>query len=85
MPTISSFYGIKISMNYRDHAPPHFHAEYQDYEAIIEIANGAVTGRMPRRALNLIWLWLDEHRDELDANWQLALDRRPLQPIDPLP
>lgn len=85
MPTISSFYGIKISMNYRDHAPPHFHAEYQDYEAIVEITNGAVTGRMPRRALNLIWMWLDEHRDELDANWQLALERRPLQQIDPLP
>jgi len=30
MPTISIFYGIKISINYNDHHPPHFHAEYID-------------------------------------------------------
>ena len=53
MPTLSVFYGIKITMNYHDHAPPHFHAEYQDDEVTIEIANGAVTGHMPRRALSL--------------------------------
>jgi hypothetical protein len=35
MPTLSSFYGIKITMNYNDHNPPHIHAEYQDYEAVI--------------------------------------------------
>ncbi|MCB9157252.1 MAG: DUF4160 domain-containing protein [Caldilineaceae bacterium] len=54
MPTISQFYGIKITMNYNDHLPPHFHAEYQGYEAIIEIANGNVTGKMPRRPLRMI-------------------------------
>jgi hypothetical protein len=40
MPTLSTFYGIKITMNYNDHPPPHFHAEYQEYEAIIEICSG---------------------------------------------
>ena len=54
MPTISQFYGIKITMNYNDHLPPHFHAEYQGSEAIIEIANGNVTGEMPRRPLRMI-------------------------------
>ena len=84
MPTISIFYGIKITMNYNDHLPPHFHAEYQDFEVTVEIANGMVTGKMPRRALNLIWTWLDEHRDELAENWELAQARRSVQPIDPL-
>ncbi|HBF76754.1 MAG TPA: DUF4160 domain-containing protein, partial [Clostridiaceae bacterium] len=28
MPEISSFYGIKITMYYNDHLPPHFHAKY---------------------------------------------------------
>lgn len=55
MPTISLFYGIKITMNYNDHSPPHFHAEYQDYEALVDIVSGAVAGTMPRRALNLVW------------------------------
>jgi len=33
MPTISSFYGILIQMFWTDHAPPHFHALYAEYEA----------------------------------------------------
>jgi len=37
MPEISRFLGIIISMNYNDHAPPHFHARYGDDQAIIEI------------------------------------------------
>ena len=49
MPTISIFYGIKITMNYNEHIPPHFHAQYQDYEASIDIKTGAVIGKMPRR------------------------------------
>lgn len=28
MPEISLFYGIRITMFYSDHNPPHFHAEY---------------------------------------------------------
>lgn len=84
MPTLSVFYGIKVTMNYNDHLPPHFHAEYQDFEVTMEIANGLVTGKMPRRALNLIWAWVDEHRDELAHNWELARARRPLEPIEPL-
>ena len=84
MPTISTFYGIKITMNYNDHPPPHFHAEYQDYEATLEIATGAVTGHMPRRALNLLWAWLDLHEAELAENWERSRRRQPLKPIEPL-
>lgn len=32
MPEISRFLGIIIYMYYRDHLPPHFHAEYGEYE-----------------------------------------------------
>jgi len=84
MPTLAVFDGIRISMNYNDHPPAHFHAEYQNFEVIVEIGHGAVEGKMPRRALALIWIWLDEHRDELLANWENAQQRRPSQPIKPL-
>lgn len=84
MPTVSIFYGIKISMNYNEHNPPHFHAEYQNYEVTVDIQTGAVTGRMPRRALNLIWTWLDEHQAELLENWERAQERRGLSQIEPL-
>lgn len=84
MPTISVFYGIKITMNYNDHDPPHFHAEYQEWEVIMDIRTGSIEGKMPRRALNLLWMWLDEHRDELLANWERARNRVPLLPVAPL-
>jgi hypothetical protein len=84
LPTLSIFYGIKVTMNYNDHLPPHFHAEYQDFEVTVEIESGMVTGKMPRRAMNLIWAWLDEHRDELNENWERAQARRALTPIEPL-
>jgi hypothetical protein len=53
MPTIARFYGIVVFMNYNEHAPPHFHARYQDQEVTIEIQTGIVTGKMSRRALQM--------------------------------
>ncbi|MFQ5674633.1 MAG: DUF4160 domain-containing protein [bacterium] len=29
MPAISMFFGIVVRMFFREHGPPHFHAEYQ--------------------------------------------------------
>jgi hypothetical protein len=84
MPTISRFYGIVIFMNYRDHPPPHFHARYGDQEVTIEIQSGLVTGKMARRALNMLFDWLDEHRDELLQNWERARKSEPLQQVPPL-
>ncbi|MFW6101881.1 MAG: DUF4160 domain-containing protein [Bacteroidota bacterium] len=84
MPEISRFLGIIIAMFYRDHAPPHFHAIYGEYEITVEIESGIINGRFPKRALKLIFEWLELHRDELLENWRLAEDRRPLNKIDPL-
>ena len=38
MPRISAFYGIVITMYFRDHPPPHFHSKYGADVAEIEIA-----------------------------------------------
>ncbi len=84
MPTLSSFYGIKITMNYNDHNPPHIHAEYQDCEAIIMIQTGEVCGQMSKRGLHLIWEWLNLHQFELLENWENARQRKLLNRIDPL-
>ncbi len=37
MPHSCSFYGIVIWMYWGDHNPPHFHAEYGEYEILIQI------------------------------------------------
>jgi hypothetical protein len=85
MPEISRFYGIIITMNYREHNPPHFHAIYQEYEITVEIRTGIVAGKMPKRALNMIFEWLDLHKAELLEEWDLAQDRKSLVKIEPLP
>jgi len=47
MPVISRFLGIVISMFWNDHAPPHFHARYGEYEITVNIDNGVVEGKFP--------------------------------------
>ncbi|MCG8450193.1 MAG: DUF4160 domain-containing protein [Pirellulales bacterium] len=84
MPEISRFLGIVIRMYYRDHTPPHFHAEYGEHEITVEIESGVVEGRFPRRALAAVLDWYAQHRDELLVNWQLAIQEQPLNRIDPL-
>lgn len=84
MPEISRFLGIVIAMFYSDHAPPHFHARYGAHEVIVRIADGAVDGDFPRRALGLLLEWYALHREELRDNWERARARRPLQKIEPL-
>lgn len=84
MPEISRFLGIIIAMYYRDHSPPHFHAIYGDYEITVEIESGIINGRFPKRALKLVFEWLEIHKDELIENWRLAEGRRPLNKIQPL-
>jgi hypothetical protein len=86
MPRISVFYGIVISMRWREHGPPHFHAAYGDAEASIGINPLAVlrSTLMPRQ-LGLVMEWAAQHQDELSANWDRAQERGPLAPIAPLP
>ena len=83
-PEISRFFGVVIRMLANDHAPPHFHAYYAEYEVTITIRDGVVTGSFPGRALRLVLEWRDLHLEELIANWdRLAAGLTP-QPIPPL-
>ena len=62
MPTISSFYGILIRMFFNDHAPPHFHVQYAEYKATVDIAMLVIsTGDLPRRAQELVLDWAELH------------------------
>jgi hypothetical protein len=45
MPIISMFYGIIIRMyNNGDHNPPHFHAVYQNEEAVFDLNGDYIEG-----------------------------------------
>ncbi len=85
MLTISMFYGILIQMFWNDHASPHFHARYGDYQGSIDIRTlKMIEGNLPRRALSLILDWAELHQKELLANWDLCEGKQKPNKIDPL-
>jgi hypothetical protein len=82
VPVISYFFGIYVRMYFDDHAPPHFHVEYQGHEAFVEISTGEViSGRLPKKAARLVRDWCTEHNAELMANWERAVSLQPLERI----
>lgn len=78
MPVISMFYGIIIRMYFYDnkeHFMPHIHIEYQDFRAVLAIeTNEILVGNMPPSKLKLVYAWVEIHKDELLANWKLAVE-----------
>ena len=85
MPRISEFLGIVITMYFRDHNPPHFHAQYAEYEAAVAVVEPRILkGRLPPRVLALVEEWAVLHEEELLENWERARHRRPLNRISPL-
>jgi len=85
MPEISRFLGIVIKMFFDDHNPPHFHAQYGESEALIDIRNLSVfAGRLPPRVVGLVIEWAALHQQELLEDWARAQAQQPLQKIPPL-
>ncbi len=70
------FYGIIESIFYGDsshHNRPHIHVRYQGQKASIAIDDGLVlAGKFPPKQLRMVQVWIDIHRDELLADWDLA-------------
>lgn len=70
-------------MYHNDHAPPHFHVEYQGHEALVRIDSGEILeGELPNRAQQIVCEWATERRAELMLNWDRA---RALEPLDRIP
>ncbi|OGV71781.1 MAG: hypothetical protein A3K19_06750 [Lentisphaerae bacterium RIFOXYB12_FULL_65_16] len=87
MPTISMFYGIIVRMycGKAEHNPPHVHVYYQDFRAVVDIGTGDVRdGKLPPRQQRLVAAWVELHREELQADWELAARGEELFRIDPL-
>lgn len=72
-------------MFFNEHAPAHFHVQYAEFKAEIEIETLRVMrGELPRRALALVLEWAALHRDQLIADWDLCRRHEQPQPIPPL-
>ena len=87
MPTLSIFFGIIIRMYYapKEHNPAHIHVYYQDFNAVINIADAdVIKGELPARQLRLVVAWIEIHREDLFANWKLCQNGETPFSIEPL-
>ena len=76
MPTISMFYGLLVMIFFEaasKHKKPHIHVRYQRHTASLAISDGKVlAGSLPEKKLKMVQVWMDLHREELQANWMLV-------------
>ncbi len=88
MPIISMFYGLIIYMYYYDnnkHKLPHIHVKYNDDTAVYSIPLGnLLEGSIPLNKQRLLKAWIEIHKEDLMADWQLAINGSLLFTIDPL-
>jgi hypothetical protein len=77
MPTISMFYGILVSIFFEDndrHNLPHIHIRYAGTKGSVAIDDGRLlAGDIPPKQLKMVQAWIEIHKDELVADWDLAV------------
>ena len=88
MPVISMFYGIVIYLYFFDderHKTPHIHAKYQGEDASFSIVDCTLlAGKLPLQKIRLVQAWIEIHREELIANWDLAVSGTAPFRVEPL-
>lgn len=67
-----------------EHKPANFHTTYQGFNGVLNLDGELCWGEMPKKQMKYITAWADIHKDELLANWTLAIEEQPLYKIDPL-
>jgi Domain of unknown function (DUF4160) len=69
----------------RQHKAPHIHVRFQDDEAVFGIPDGELlAGSLPTAKTRLVQAWIEIHRDDLTADWQLAVNGQHPHKIEPL-
>jgi hypothetical protein len=64
---------------------PHIHVRYQGERASIAIETGdLLAGKLPPKQIKLVQAWIELHKDELLANWQLVNEGEEPYKIAPL-
>lgn len=63
----------------------HIHAKYQNYSAVIAIETGElIEGQIPLSKQRLLAAWVEIHREDLLADWELAVNGQQVFTIEPL-
>ena len=88
MPIISQFYGIIIRVYFNDtqkHFLEHIHVQYNEFEAVYSIKDSSVLeGKIPPKQHKLVVAWMEIHREELYALWNVSQNEGETFKIDPL-
>lgn len=70
MPTIFKMGSIKILIYFDDHLPPHFHAEYNEFEELIIIDSlKTYRGKLPVPQKRKVMDWAKGNRNFLFTKW----------------
>ncbi|MGL5940178.1 MAG: DUF4160 domain-containing protein [Waterburya sp.] len=81
MPEITRFYGIVIKVFFGDHPPPHFHAIYGEYNALVSIESlEIIEGDLLSRAQKLVLEWATLYQQDLLQMWNTQ-EFRKLPPL----
>jgi hypothetical protein len=74
--------GIKLTMNFREHNPPHFHAAYHGEEVAMMFNGTILVGSLPQAKLKLVTDWATLNQEALEARWALASSGHNFTTID---
>ena len=87
MPELARFYSIIVKMIFEDnkqHAKPHIHVYYNEFEASVGLDGEVLAGELPPKQLKMVLAWIAIHEDELYSAWNNAVQGKPLGKISPL-
>ena len=88
MPIVSQFYGIIIRMYFNDlekHHSKHIHVQYNEFDAVYSIEEVSVLeGKVPQKQHKLVIAWMEIHKEELNALWEVCQKDGEIFKIDPL-
>ena len=69
----------------KQHKLPHIHVKYGEEEGVYQIPEGKLLeGNLPSNKEKLLLAWIEIHKDELMADWSLAVTGQKIFNIDPL-
>ena len=88
MPIVSQFYGIIIRIYFNDiqkHYLEHIHVQYNEYDAVYSIKKAdLLEGNLPIKQQKLVSAWIEIHKDELIALWNVCQTDGEFFKISPL-
>jgi len=79
MPTVARVEGVKIQLYADEHPPPHFHAEFAEFRAAIEIDTlRVVKGALPPAKLRSVIEWASVRKAALRSTFERAAAGEPV-------